>query len=312
MYYCPACLQPMPLSDSAHLFCGHCKTSYPLRNGIPVLIDESRSIFRIADFTNDTSTKIHTKKGLKQGLLSVLKFLQQVPPSLSSNLMAAKNFRSFGEQLMKLDTHPRVLVIGGRARGAGMHELDRFPVALTETDIAAGPNTAIICDAHRLPFPDASFHGVVIQAVLEYLQDPVLCVEEIYRVLKADGIVYSETPFMQQVHGGRFDFMRFSHLGHRRLFRHFEEINSGACVGTGSALAWTYKYFLLSLSDKGIIREFLLLLANWTGFFWKYFDYLSIQHRGTLDAASGYYFTGRKSTKVISDEELIKGYRGLM
>ena len=54
--------------------------------------------------------------------------------------------------------------------------------------------------------------------------------KEIYRVLKSDGIVYIETPFMQQVHGGKYDFTRFTYLGHRRLFARFQEIESGISV----------------------------------------------------------------------------------
>ena len=55
-------------------------------------------------------------------------------------------------------------------------------------------------------------------------------------VYKDDGLVYADTPFMQQVHMGRYDFTRFTYLGHRRLFRKFEEIDSGAVSGPAMAL----------------------------------------------------------------------------
>ena len=53
-------------------------------------------------------------------------------------------------------------------------------------------------------------------------------------MLKDDGLVYAETPFLQQVHGGPYDFTRFTHLGHRRLFRKFIELESGATAGAGA------------------------------------------------------------------------------
>jgi len=81
---------------------------------------------------------------------------------------------------------------------------------------------------HTIFFDASSFDGVIIQAVLEHVVEPNHCVEEIHRVLKENGLVYSETPFMQQVHLGRYDFTRFTHLGHRRLFRKFKEICGGA------------------------------------------------------------------------------------
>ena len=65
-----------------------------------------------------------------------------------------------------------------------------------------------------------------------------------YRVLKYDGLVYAETPFMQQVHMGKYDFHRFTHLGHRRLFRDFSQIESGVMCGLGMALACGYYYFI--------------------------------------------------------------------
>ncbi len=84
---------------------------------------------------------------------------------------------------------------------------------------------------------DESFDGVICQAVLEHVLDPYRCVEEIHRVLRPNGLVYAETPFMQQVHGGTHDFTRFTHLGHRRLFRKFAEVDSGVVCGPGMALA---------------------------------------------------------------------------
>ena len=62
--------------------------------------------------------------------------------------------------------------------------------------------------------------------------------------------MYAETPFMQQVCVARFDFTRFTHLGHRRLFRWFDEVRSGPVCGPGMALAWSYQYFLLSFFER--------------------------------------------------------------
>ena len=169
----------------------------------------------------------------------------------------------------------------------------------------------MICDAHCLPFEDNSFDGVIIQAVLEHVVDPWRCVEEIYRVLKEDGLVYAETPFIQQVHGGRYDFTRFTHLGHRRLFRKFEEIDSGAVCGPGMALAWSYRYFLLSFTSSRFLRRLIGIFSRLTSFYLPYLDYFLINNPGTLDAASAYYFLGRKSTCVLSDRDLINRYKGL-
>lgn len=195
--------------------------------------------------------------------------------------------------------------------GEGMQEiLSNAAIRFVETDVLAGPRTNLICDAHDIPFEDDTFDGAIIQAVLEHVADPYRCVEEIFHVLSESGLVYAETPFMQQVHMGKYDFTRFSHLGHRRLFRKFEEIASGAVGGPGLVLALSFRYFLLSFVTSKTAK-FLVHIFSSLAFFWlKYFDYYLIQKPCTFDAATGYYFTGRKSNRILSDRELIEGYKG--
>lgn len=111
---------------------------------------------------------------------------------------------------------------------------------------------------------------------------------------------------------GKYDFHRFTHLGHRRLFRNFSEIESGAVCGTGMALAWAYSHFIFCFFSSKKIRKLLIPFTRFTSFFWKYFDYLLINKPGTLDAASGYFFMGKKSENILEDRELLKLYRGLL
>ena len=94
------------------------------------------------------------------------------------------------------------------------------------------------------------------------------------------------------------------------LFRKFEEIDSGPVSGPGMALAWAYKYFLLSFVSSSHARRFFSFFAHITSFYLKYFDYYLIDKPGTYDAASGFYFIGRKSHLILSDRELIQLYRG--
>ena len=109
---------------------------------------------------------------------------------------------------------------------------------------------------------------------------------------------------------GPYDFTRFTHLGHRRLFRRFDEIESGAVAGAGTALAWSYQYFLLSFVRSHPARSIVKAVARLTAFWLKYFDYFLLNTPGALDAASGCYFLGRKSDRVWSDREIVQQYPG--
>jgi len=285
-----------------------CRTRFPIVDGIPVLINEDNSLFSIADFVkhDDTFYKSPDSKlaALGQKMLGLL-------PGISRNLGTHERYARMAELLLKETPRPVVLVVGGSIIGQDMGEFLSNPAILfVETDITFGPRTQMICDSHDLPFRDGTFDGVVAQAVLEHVVDPHRCVDEFHRVLKTTGIVYAETPFMQQVHGGRYDFLRFSYLAHRRLFRHFTEIDSGVSCGPGMALAWSWTYFALSLTTSRAGRAIAYAITSLTSFWLKYLDKYLVKRPAALDAASGYYLMARRSDQILSDRELITLYKG--
>lgn len=303
---CPVCHNKLEVSNNEYVCVNNlCNIHYPTVDGIPILLNESTSVFTFKDFTSRNTTYFYTEQ--KNTLRDIIfKFT----PTINKNVKASENFKNFEKLLLQRSNRPKVLVLGGSIIGEGMESLinnDSFE--MVETDISFGPRTNMICDAHEIPFEDNSFDAVIVQAVLEHLLDPYRCVEEIYRVLTVDGIVYAETPFMQQVHGGRYDFTRFTYLGHRRLFRKFEEIDSGPVCGPGMALAWSVKYFFLSFPSFRALRFFLRFFSSITTFFLKYFDTYLIDKPGTLDSASAFYFMGKKGKSILSDKDLIKRYK---
>jgi uncharacterized protein YbaR (Trm112 family)/SAM-dependent methyltransferase len=283
-----------------------CSTTFPILDGVPVLLNEKSSLFTIDDFVSHRNTFF---SDVDKGKLN--KILRRLKPTISRNISARQNYRRLSELLLRQSASPRVLVLGGSRLGSGMEAIAYTPsIEWVATDVSFGPLVTLICDAHDIPFEDQSFDGVIAQAVLEHVVDPYRCTEEVHRVLKKQGIVYAETPFMQQVHGRQYDFTRFTHLGHRRLFRRFEEIKSGAVCGPGMAFAWSYQYFLMSFATSKTLRTCLRGFANLTSFYLTYLDYFLIEKPGTLDAASACYFMGRKSVDTLSDRELLKLYKG--
>jgi SAM-dependent methyltransferase len=270
-----------------------------------VLINEHTSVFSISDYTEKRAT---TYREREPGIKRILK---RVLPRIGENFKAKANYAHLLRLLEPRGSQPSVLIVGGRTGGRGIDVILESPsLDLVESDVAFGPRTALISDAHDIPFADETFDAVIAQAVLEHVADPYRCAEEIHRVLKPKGLVYSEIPFIQQVHGGRFDFTRFTHLGHRRLFRRFEEIASGSVGGPGMALAWSYQYFLLSFARSRWLRLALVGLARLTSFALKYFDHVLIDSPGGLDAAFGTFFLGRKSVETLTDRQIVALYQG--
>jgi len=328
---CPVCGSNL-MKDHEQILCQNrgCGETYPIVRGVPVLINQSSSLFSFEDF-------IQEKKTTFQEVTPTRKKIARILPTNSNNLVAKENYLKFkkliteranlqgsydvnsshevnipGDGSARVNTpKPKILVIGGSILGEGIETLINDPqLDITEGDVTFGPRTQIIFDAHDLPFKNSSFQGVIIQAVLEHVVDPYKCVDEIYRVLEEGGIVYAETPFMQQVHMGCYDFTRFTHLGHRRLFRQFQEIQSGPTGGPGMGLAWSYQYFLLTFVQGDLSKDFIRAFARLTSFWLKYFDKYLIKKPGAWDAAFGYYFLGSKVKKILTDNELIQGYSG--
>jgi peptidoglycan/xylan/chitin deacetylase (PgdA/CDA1 family)/SAM-dependent methyltransferase/uncharacterized protein YbaR (Trm112 family) len=306
MLRCPNCQSSLTI-QGGHFCCERqlCGMRFPMVDGIPVLINDDKSLFQRADFVAKQNTTFDLSRG------SVIRQADRWLPSLSRNISAKQNYRAFADLLLTQSSNPVVLVIGGSIVGRGMESLTTDPrIQLVESDVSFGPRTQVICDAHELPFENRSFDGVVVQAVLQYLVDPATCLREIERVLKPRGLVYAESAFMQQVVHGRYDFTRFTHLGLRRLFRGFEEVASGPATGPGMALAWSFQFFLLSFATRRWTRRACYALARLTLFWLKYLDGQLAHKPGTYDAASGFYFMGRKSSQALSDRELVALYRG--
>lgn len=70
-----------------------------------------------------------------------------------------------------------------------------------------------------LPFPDASFDGVVAKDLLEHVADPGAVVREIRRVLRPGGRVFASSPDAQKWVWNDYTHVRpFTRTGFRRLF----------------------------------------------------------------------------------------------
>lgn len=277
--------------------CGGCSTTFPKHQGTPVLVDEARSLFSHDAILNQAST------------LSSASARRLTLPAISANLAVTDVLRRLCSTFDD-DPATRILIIGGGPGGEGAEGLERTRFTVINTDVVIRDDVDYALDAHSLPFKDGTFDGVVIQAVLEHVIDPPAVVAEIHRVLRADGLVYAETPFMQQVHGGAYDFVRYTQLGHRRLFRAFEEVESGQVAGVGTTLAWSLSYFFMSFARSQQTWHLIRRLCQVLFFWLKHTDKRLVRNPGSWDGASCSYFLGRRSDNMLSDKDLLQAYQG--
>jgi SAM-dependent methyltransferase len=305
---CPRCRsRVIPCADADHSRAYRCtngacvlaEDGFPLLNEQPVLIDFSASIVDRSGIVTRNGGSVQNRDVNGTWLRTHVHRLLG-----GHNHNARRVAERLTQELKQHGGKPRVLIVGGGTIGAGSSALcmDR-DVDVVSLDVYASPHTTFVADGHRLPLVDGSVDAVWIQAVLEHVLDPPAVVAEIHRVLKPDGIVFADTPFMQQVHEGIYDFTRFTLHGHRWLFRRFEVIDAGVTRGAGTGLVWSIRYFIRALTRNSRLSTILTL-----PFFWlRYTDQL-LDNGMSADAASGVFFLGRRSDTSLAPSDMVGFY----
>lgn len=299
---CPNCCgDKLSLVESGELFCVTCSASYPVTNDRPVLLRTDNQVFCLDDYRYAVPSS-SMPSGLNWG---------RFVPSPSLNLASERllvHMRQMltGRQLIK------VLVVGGGLQrqwlDVWLGASDEIRVVYSDIDVRA--DVDLFCDGHDLPFVDSVFDAVVTTAVLEHVLYPEQVAAEIHRVLKAGGLLYSELPFMQQVHEGAYDFTRYTLSGHRRLFNGFDEIDSGMVAGPATVLVWAIENFVLAFLSGPVVRKVAKGIARFLFSWIKHFDRFLQNRPEAMDGASCTYFLGRKIDGRVPDTEIIARYVG--
>lgn len=283
--------------------CRYATEPFPFIGGVPALVDVESSIVSLDELrASDGSSAVPRRlvaSGLRRHLDDLLHPPNRVAEASIARLLELARADSGGRR-------PLVLVVGGGVVGSGIEALYDDPgVDVVAFDLYASDVTQLIADGHHIPLASASVDGVVVQAVLEHVLEPAAVVAEIHRVLRPGGLVYADTPFIQQVHEGAYDFTRFTESGHRYLLRDFDRLDSGAAAGAGTALAWSIDYFVRALCRSQRAGFVARLAFSWLA---RLDGRLDV--RFSLDAASSVYFLGRKGGTRLSPRDLVRAYDG--
>ncbi len=292
--------------------------SFPVIDGIPILINDNNSVFACADYV-DQSTNADT---ITDGMHASNQKMQKLGFMKKSYRKFALYLSEFSVKLDRLSSKDAIeyilendaskqqkslsiLVVGAGDQSISFDNED-YQISITYTDVAPGAHVSVVCDVHDVPFNNASFDMVIASAVLEHVADPYRAVSEFHRILKDDGYIYANTPYMQPTHMGVYDFTRFSYNGYRRLFRWFSKEHLQISLGPASSLAYSIQYFMTSFSDhpqrQAVIRLLALIITRPL----KYFDKILIKKKAARDSAAAFVFLGQKAKSPISDRALVK------
>jgi SAM-dependent methyltransferase len=100
-------------------------------------------------------------------------------------------YRDFHRRLLESISGGPILDIGG-----GTAHVKDFRRDIITSDILSFPGIDVVADAHRLPFADGFFAGVVMLDVLHHLERPIIFLEEAARILNPAGRLAMIEPAM--------------------------------------------------------------------------------------------------------------------
>ena len=137
----------------------------------------------------------------------------------------------------------RVLDVGGRIQPY-RPLLDGRVQQYVALDLVAAPLSDVRANAYTLPFKEAVFDLVLCTQVLEYLPDPNLALQEIYRVLKPAGTLWlSVAAFYPRATDE--EHWRFLPAGLRHLLRGFRSVE---IKPEGSTVSGSFRAFAVCLT----------------------------------------------------------------
>ena len=128
-------------------------------------------------------------------------------------------------------------------------------------DISTKPN--IFADVTCVPVQSSNIDCIICTEVLEHLPNPQACVDEMYRLLRRDGLAFVSVPFFYPVHADPYDFQRFTEDGLRNLFRNFASVEVMRMGGYTGVLGLLLEIGIAGIEGGSPIHKFLRWIMKW-------------------------------------------------
>jgi SAM-dependent methyltransferase len=132
-------------------------------------------------------------------------------------------------------------------------------------DWNTSPN--VFADITRVPIKEQSADCIICTEVLEHLENPAACADEIFRLLRPGGQAFISVPFMYPIHADPFDFQRFAEAGLQRMFVGFSTIEIFPMGGYLGVIGLFIQLGLKGIQGqqiyKKVLRRLLTALAYW-------------------------------------------------
>jgi len=263
---CPLCKGSLVINDNVNFKCNACNINYNIFQGIPIFTSEIIS---------------SEDKNAKKTLLR--RIYDTIPEATT---WTDETIFTFINQL------PDDSIILNLGSGQGIFD-NKINKKMINLDVVLNSRTDLVADGHFLPFKSESFDCVFSNAVLEHVKKPWVVAAEIERVIKPNGFIAINLPFLNTIHDEE-DYFRFTLKGIRELFPGFIQVYGGVSSGGGSFLPLcTAQYISLFIPLKILKAAFYFIWAH-VFFRLKKIDRLFKNNQDFAITANSFYFIGRK------------------
>jgi uncharacterized protein YbaR (Trm112 family)/SAM-dependent methyltransferase len=272
---CPACKTGLDFDLNKEYFCKTCSIRYPIQDEVVNFLSKDCDTSDIDAIRPESKLKI---------------FLRKIYMTIKvSNTFKTKRSRNRIPSLIN-SLNPDDFSIN---IGAGN---TNYSPKIINLDVEKTENGDIVADSRNLPIRSSSVSLVISQAVLEHTPDTNLNIEEIDRILKNNGLLYIEVPWMQTYHAHPHDYFRFTHQGLKSYLKNYDIIDQGIAVGPASAMSLNLRIFLATLFSFGNKSLFIIfgVVFAWLTFPLKYLDFFLESNPLSYHSASGIYVLARK------------------
>ena len=252
------------ITETKLIFSG--QEEFKVLNNIPILIDESRSIFTVEDILKKAPTAQNSNYR-NVSLKNTIR--RKILPSLSKDFYLTRRYRELAVKLK--DKY--VLIVGAGDKVNFYNEIFKDSIVIT-SDVHLQFSPDVVFDAHQIPFKDSSFDLIIASQVLEHTFKPWEVAIELQRVVKVEGSLLIETPFNFPYHSPPYDFYRFTFTGLRSLFTQCSLDSFEANEGSASTVATFNAQFLIDLFSNRYLRMLMLFISRFLFGWIKYLDLL--------------------------------------
>jgi SAM-dependent methyltransferase len=271
---CPGCRASELLEEAEALRCRSCGARYPVRDGRPTFHAQG------AGGPSDSLDRLKRPYKRFRRLYAFLVYLV-------SPLFFDRTRRRF------IDRHIRGREGTFINLGSGNTVLHG---SVINVDIGAYDGVDLVCDILSLPLEDESVDVVLNISVLEHVPEPERVLDEIRRVLRPGGLVYTDVPFVVGYHASPQDFSRWTHQGVVRLHHGFDTESVTINGGPTSALLWVFQEWLAIVLSFGSRRlhDLVYLVVMCLTFPFKFLDFLLKRNPLATHISSCFIYVGRK------------------